>query len=69
MPSQIPIEFLVALWGLILLLGGLVYRNLNDKIKTLEDKLCQVPIIGISSDIAEIKNDIKWLKDEMRNKK
>lgn len=62
MSETLPTIFLPYLLGIVGVLVGLTWQNLNDKIKKLENQICQVPTLQIKVDIADMKNDIAWLK-------
>jgi hypothetical protein len=62
MQDTIPIIFLPYIFGIFSVLFGIVWNNLHEKIKKLENQICQVPTLQIKVDIADMKNDIAWLK-------
>lgn len=63
MQESIPIivvpYFLAAIGALV----GIVWNNLNEKIKTLQENEKTCPVHNMKDDVATIKNDIKWLKE------
>jgi hypothetical protein len=62
MISEVPIEIFSASVAIIGVLGRATFVTLNDKIKNLEKAVCEVPTLQIKVDIADMKNDIAWLK-------
>ena len=62
MTKEIPLELFFAVLAICGTLIGIIYKNLNDKIKELEKQVCAVPTAKLLSDVAEIKTNIDWLK-------
>lgn len=69
MNETMPAIFFPYLVGFTGLLVGIVWQNLNEKIKTLQDNEKTCPIHNVKDDIATMKNDIKWLKEFLTNEK
>lgn len=67
MQKEIPIELFFSVLAICGTLIGIIYKNLNDKIKELEKQICSVPTIQLQADIATIKNDISWIKNKFFN--
>jgi hypothetical protein len=63
MQETMPIIFLPYIVGFVGVLVGIVWQNLNEKIKSLQENEKTCPIHNVKDDVATIKNDIKWLKE------
>jgi len=63
MLANIPPEISIASFSLLGILTGYIWNDQNKRISVLEkeQKECAVP--AIKQDIAQIKNDISWLKE------
>lgn len=63
MIEYVPVEFLTATVGTATVFGGLLWRDLNNKVKDLQVHDLNCPVGSVRRDIAEIKNDLKWIKN------
>jgi len=66
--EQQTIFFFPYLAGALGVALGIVWRDLNEKIRKLEKNICDVPTGSIQSDIATIKNDIYLIKKSLNIK-
>lgn len=55
--------------GVVGLLVGIVWKNLNDKIKQIEKSVCDFPTTQLQIDMADMKNDLKWIKRILEKEK
>lgn len=70
MQSQtISITFLPYLFAIFGALLGIVWQNLNRKIDKLEKNICDIPTTQLKVDIADIKNDLQWIKKILQSPK
>ena len=60
--------FLPYVVGFFGVLVGIVWNDLNVKIKDLQDTEKGCPIHTVTKDIAAIKNDIQWIKSTLEKK-
>ncbi len=58
-----PTIFLPYIVSIFAVLAGIVWNNLNEKIKVIQENERTCPIHKVGSDIATMKNDIAWLKE------
>lgn len=61
----IVVPYFVGFTGVLV---GIVWNNLNDKIKNLSENEKACPIHTVKTDLATMKNDIAWIKREMEKK-
>lgn len=65
MISYIPPEITIGSFSLIGVLTAYIWNNQAKRIKRLEKKQEECPLPNVFVSIAEIKNDIKWIKDQI----
>jgi hypothetical protein len=63
MIQEVPIELLTLSIGATTAFAGLLWRDLNNKVKDLQQHDLTCPVVRVQRDITEIKNDLKWIKN------
>ena len=59
-------QFFLFTLGITFTLGGLLWKDLNAKVKTLQDEQNACPFPNMKTDIALIKKDIQWIKQNLK---
>ena len=62
MPTSYPLDLISVLFSAVLLLGGLVWRQLLLRIRLIEEHQNSMPFHTLAEDISVIKRDIEWIK-------
>lgn len=60
-------QFFLFTLGVTFTFGGLLWRDLNDKVKGLQKEQSACPFPNMKTDIALIKQDIQWIKQNLRS--
>lgn len=64
--STIPTEITICFFSLVGILTGYVWNDQSKRIEKLEKFCDNSPFSSMQSDIATMKNDISWIKDNLQ---
>ena len=62
MISNIPTEITIASFSLLGVLTGYIWNSQSKRIAKLEEEQSKCPFPDMRQDIAQMKNDIEWIK-------
>lgn len=68
MIETVPIEVFLTATGALSVAGRMIWKDLNEKIKVLQNDVTGCPMPSIKTDIALIKQDIGWIKEKLKAK-
>ena len=67
MLMNIPPEITIASFSLVGILTGYVWNDQNKRIIKIEEEQTKCPFPKVRTDLAIIKTDLKWLKEEFKH--
>jgi hypothetical protein len=68
MLSSIPPEITIGSFSLVGVLTGYIWNKQSKQLNDIEKHIESCPFPCMKSDIATMKNDIKWIKEMVKNR-